>query len=278
MVDIGRFNNLAIKKHNGMQLHLDDGSGGEILLTDRQAPKDAQIGDTLKVFIYTGSDGELLATREKPLVQMEGVAWLKVISIGKAGAFLDWGLPKDLLVPFAEQDYELDENRSCLVRVYLDEQNRIAASTYLNHYLSDEAHYLKEGDQVSLIIANKTDLGYKAVVNENYWGVLYHNEVFQDLREGQKITGYIKKIREDKKIDLSLNKSGYTHIAPLTEQIIQRLQENDGHLEMSDKSTPEIINAAFGVSKKVFKQAIGSLYKERKITMTKTSISLNKAP
>lgn len=193
MVDIGRFNSLAIKKHNGMQLHLDDGSGGEILLTDKQAPKDAQIGDTLKVFIYTGSDGELLATRKKPLVQMEGVAWLKVISIGKAGAFLDWGLPKDLLVPFAEQDYELDENRSCLVRVYLDDQNRIAASTYLNHYLSDEAHYLKEGDQVSLIIANKTDLGYKAVVNENYWGVLYHNEVFQDLKEGQKITGYIKK-------------------------------------------------------------------------------------
>ncbi len=278
MVDIGRFNSLTIKKYNGMQLHLDDGSDGEILLTDKQAPKDAQIGDTLKVFIYTGSDGELLATRKKPLVQMGGVAWLKVISVGKAGAFLDWGLPKDLLVPFAEQDYELDENRYCLVRVYLDEQNRIAASTYLNHYLSDEAHYLKEGDQVSLIIANKTDLGYKAVVNENYWGVLYHNEVFQDLREGQKITGYIKKIREDKKIDLSLNKSGYTHIAPLTEQIIQRLQENDGHLEMSDKSSPEIINAAFGVSKKVFKQAIGSLYKERKITMTKTSISLNKAP
>ncbi len=278
MVDIGRFNNLTIKKYNGMQLHFDDGSNGEILLTDKQAPKDAQIGDTLKVFIYTGSDGELLATRKKPLVQMEGVAWLKVISVGKAGAFLDWGLPKDLLVPFAEQDYELDENRYCLVRVYLDEQNRITASTYLNHYLSDEAHYLKEGDQVSLIIANKTDLGYKAVVNENYWGVLYHNEVFQDLKEGQKITGYIKKIRDDKKIDLSLNKSGYTHIAPLTEQIIQRLQENDGHLEMSDKSSPEIINAAFGVSKKVFKQAIGSLYKERKITMTKTSISLNKAP
>jgi predicted RNA-binding protein (virulence factor B family) len=276
MVNIGRFNSLAIKKYNGMQLHLDDGSGGEILLTDKQAPKDVQIGDTLKVFIYTGSDGELLATRKKPFVQMDGVAWLKVISTGKAGAFLDWGMPKDLLVPFAEQDYELDENRYCLVRVYLDEQNRIAASTYLNHYLSDEAHYLKEGDQVSLIIAHKTDLGYKAVVNENYWGVLYHNEVFQNLREGQKITGYIKKIRDDKKIDLSLNKSGYTHIAPLTEQIIQRLQENDGHLEMSDKSSPEIINAAFGVSKKVFKQAIGSLYKERKITLTKTSISLNK--
>ncbi len=276
MINIGHFNNLAIKQDNGMQLYLDDGKGGDILLTDKHPPKNVNIGDELKVFIYTGSDGKLLATCKKPWVQMDGVAWLKVVAIGKAGAFLDWGLPKDLLVPFAEQDYELEVNRHYLVRVYLDEHNRIAASTYLNHFLSDEAHYLKEGEQVDLIIAHKTDLGYKAVVNESYWGVLYHNEVFQTLNEGQKITGYIKKIREDKKIDLSLNQSGYTHIAPLTEQILQRLQENGGQLDMSDKSTPEVINAAFGVSKKVFKQAIGALYKARKITVTKTSISLNK--
>ena len=276
MVNIGRFNNLPIKKHTGLQLYLDGGSSGEILLSDRQPPKEAKAGEPLNVFIYTGSDGELLATLKKPSVQMDGVAWLKVISIGRAGAFLDWGLPKDLLVPFSEQDYELEEGRYCLVRVYLDDQDRIAASTYLNHYISDEAHYLNEGDEVSLIIAGKTDLGFKAVVNEHFWGILYHNEVFQPLQEGQKLKGYIKKIRDDKKIDLSLNKTGHTHVTPVTEQIIQRLEDNNGLLELSDKSSPEAINAAFGVSKKVFKHAIGSLYKERRITLTKTSISLNK--
>lgn len=259
-----------------MQVILDGGESGEILLTDRQAPRDSKVGDSLKVFIYTGSEGELLACSKKPYVEMDGVAWLKVVSIGKAGAFLDWGLAKDLLVPFSEQDYELEENRYCLVHVYLDDNNRIAASTYLNQFLSDEARYLNEGDKVSLIISHKTDLGYKAVVNQGFWGVLYHNEVFQTLREGQKLTGYIKKIREDKKIDLSLNKFGHQHVLPVTEQIIQRLEANDGELPLSDKSSPEAINAAFGVSKKVFKQAIGSLYKERKITLTKTSMSLVK--
>ena len=276
MVDIGRFNTLPIKTHNGLQLYLDGGNSGDILLSDKQPPKDAQTDGTLKVFIYTGSDGELLATRKNPLVQMDEVAWLKVISIGRAGAFLDWGLPKDLLVPFSEQDYELEENRSYLVRVYLDDKDRIAASTYLNHFISDEAHYLHEDDKVSLIIAGKTDLGFKAVVNNSFWGILYHNEVFQTLREGQKLTGYIKKIREDNKIDLSLNKTGHTHVMSVSEQIIQRLEDNNGFLELSDKSSPEAINAAFGVSKKNFKHAIGSLYKERRITLTKSSISLNK--
>jgi predicted RNA-binding protein (virulence factor B family) len=276
MINIGRFNSLAIKTNNGMQVTLSDGDSGEILLTDRQAPRDAKIGDLLKVFIYTGSEGELLACSKKPYVEMNGVAWLKVVSIGKAGAFLDWGLGKDLLVPFSEQDYELEENHHCLVHVYLDDNNRIAASTYLNQFLSDEAHYLNEADQVSLIISHKTDLGYKAVVNQCFWGVLYHNEVFQTLREGQQLTGYIKKIREDKKIDLSLNKSGHQNVLPVTEQIIQQLKANDGQLLLSDKSSPEAINAAFGVSKKVFKQSIGSLYKERKIILTKTSMTLVK--
>ncbi|MBT3812418.1 MAG: GntR family transcriptional regulator [Gammaproteobacteria bacterium] len=276
MINIGQINSLNIIKDTGTQLYLDDGAGGEILLTDKRTPNHATIDVPLDVFIYTGAEGELFATCKKPYVQMDGVACLKVISIGQAGAFLDWGIAKDLFVPFSEQDYELEENRNCLVKVYLDDQNRIAATTYLNHYLSDEAHYLNEGDEVSLIIARKTDLGFKAVVNDNFWGVLYHNEIFQPLREGQKLKGYIKKIREDKKIDLSLNKTGYTHVLPIREQIIQRLKDNDGYLELSDKSSPEAINAAFGVSKKVFKHAIGTLYKERCITLTKTSISLNK--
>ena len=276
MIEICRFNTLTIKSYNGMQLHLNGGEHGDILLTDKQVPRDTKVGDSLNVFIYTGPDAELLATCKKPFVQMDGVAWLRVISIGRAGAFLDWGIAKDLLVPFAEQDYELEEGDYCLAKVFMDEQHRIAASTELNNFILDEVSYLKEGDEVSLIIAKKTDLGFKAVVNDAFWGVLYYNEVFQPLKEGQKLTGYIKKIREDRKVDLSLNKTGHTHVAPVTEQIITRLEENNGHLNLSDKSSPEEINAAFGVSKKVFKHAIGVLYKERRITLTKTSITLNK--
>lgn len=278
MVNIGYFNTLSVLQNNGLQVYLDGGSHGNILLSDKQVPKGLKINDSLNVFIYTGSKGELLATQKQPLVQLNGVAWLKVVAIGSAGAFLNWGLSKDLLVPFSEQDYELEENNYCLVKVFLDNQSRLAASTYLNRYISDEALYLKEGDSVSLIIAGKTELGFKAIVNDNFWGILYHNEVFQALREGQKLQGYIKKIREDNKIDLSLNKAGYTHVIPVTEQIIQQLKDNNGHLELSDKSSPEIINATFGVSKKVFKHAIGTLYKTRRINLTKTSISLNKSP
>lgn len=275
MIEIGHFNTLTIKSYNGMQLHLEGDKFGDILLTDKQAPRGAKVGNSLDVFIYTGSNSEILATCKKPFVEMDGVAWLKVVSVNQAGAFLDWGIAKDLLVPFAEQDYELEAGDYCLAKVYMDEQHRIAVSTELNNFILDEVSYLKEGDKVSLVIAKKTDLGFKAVVDNAFWGVLYYNEVFQSLKEGQKLTGYIKKIREDRKVDLSLNKTGHTHVAPLTQQIMTRLEENNGHLDLSDKSSPEEINAAFGVSKKVFKHAIGVLYKERRITLTKTSITLN---
>ncbi len=275
MINIGFFNTLTVSKCNGLQLYLDGGDYGDILYTDKYSPKEIKLGASINAFIYTGSKGELLATCKKPLVEMNGVAWLKVISIGRAGAFLDWGLAKDLLVPYSEQDYELEENDYCLAKVFLDNQGRIAASTDLKQHILDEAIYVKEGAKVSLMIAKKTDLGFKAVVNNTFWGILYHNEVFQPLREGQCITGYIKKIRDDRKVDLSLNQSGIQHIdVPLFEQIITRLKENNGTLPLSDKSSPAAINAAFGVSKKVFKQAIGHLYKNKKITLTKESISL----
>ena len=276
MLDIGRYNSLPVKTHTGLQLYLDGGDSGDILLTDKHPPKNSAVGDTLEVFIYTGSEGELFATCKKPFVEMEGVAWLKVISISKAGAFLDWGIAKDLLVPFSEQDYELEVGDYCLAKVFMDEQQRITASTELNNFILDQVNYLKKGDKVSLIIAKKTDLGFKAIINDTFWGVLYYNEVFQPLKEGQRLTGYIQKVREDKKVDLALHQAGHTHVTPVTEQIMQRLQENDGIVSLSDKSTPEEINNAFGVSKKVFKHALGQLYKQRLISITKTHISLNK--
>jgi predicted RNA-binding protein (virulence factor B family) len=202
------------------------------------------------------------------------VAWLKVVSINYIGAFLDWGLPKNLLVPFSEQHHEMEVGKSYLVKLFLDDKGRIAATTKLDEWLEEESVDFKPGQKVSLIIADKTDLGYKAVVNNSHWGLLYKNEVFQPLRKGQKLEGYIKQIRDDKKIDLMLHEPGYGKVESLTDKILSRLKQNDGYLNLSDKSPPEAIYEAFGVSKKVFKQAIGALYKKQLIRIETDGIRL----
>jgi predicted RNA-binding protein (virulence factor B family) len=232
------------------------------------------VGDTLDVFVYVDSEGHLAATTQKPLAQADEVAWLKVASINYIGAFLDWGLPKNLLVPFSEQHHEMEVGKSYLVKLFLDDKGRMAATTKLDEWLEEESVDFKPGQKVSLIIADKTDLGYKAVVNNSHWGLLYKNEVFQPLRKGQKLEGYIKQIREDKKIDLMLHEPGYGKVEPLTDKILTRLKQNDGYLTLSDKSPPEAIYAAFGVSKKVFKQAIGALYKKQLIRIETNGIRL----
>jgi predicted RNA-binding protein (virulence factor B family) len=209
------------------------------------------------------------------LAQVDEVAWLKVVSLSHAGAFLDWGLPKDLLVPFSEQKQKMTEGRHCLVKLFLDESNRIAASAILDDFIRDEAVYLKEGQKVDLIIADETDLGIKAIINHEFWGVLYKNELFQRLSKGQKITGFIKKIREDKKIDLILSQDKYGQKSDsVAGQILARLRQQGGEMAITDKSPPQLIYDSFSVSKKVFKQALGGLYKRRLITMTETGIRL----
>ena len=205
---------------------------------------------------------------------MGDIAWLKVVSLNYVGAFLDWGLPKDLLVPFSEQYHEMEVGRSYLVKVFLDDKNRIAATTKIDKLLSDESVDFEVGQKVSLIIADKSDLGVKAIINNSHWGMLYENELFQPVRKGQKLDGYIKQIREDHKIDLSLHQPGYGKVVSLTDKIIAKLKANNGVLMLSDKSPPEAIYATFGVSKKVFKQAIGALYKQQLITIDKSGIKL----
>ena len=274
MLTIGKINKLKVVRKQGADVYLDSGTSGKVLLADKKLSADCQIGDTLEVFVYVDSEGHLAATTKMPLAQVDDIAWLKVISLNYVGAFLDWGLPKDLLVPFSEQHHEMEVGRSYLVKLFLDDQNRIAATTKIDRFIADESVDFEAGQKVSLIIAEQTELGFKAIVNNAHWGLLYQNELFQPLRKGQKLDGYIKKIRDDHKIDLSLHHPGYGKVVSLTDHILIKLKENEGVLMLSDKSPPEAIYAAFGVSKKVFKQAIGSLYKKKLITLDKNGIRL----
>jgi len=274
MINIGKINKLNVVKQQGADVYLDNGKSGKVLLADKKLPENCQVGDTLDVFVYVDSDGHLAATTKTPLAQVGDIAWLKVVSLNYVGAFLDWGLPKDLLVPFSEQYHEMEVGKSYLVKVFLDDKNRVAATTKIDKLLTDEADDFEVGQKVSLIIADKSDLGVKAIVNNTHWGMLYENELFQQVKKGQKLDGYIKQIREDHKIDLSLHQPGYGKVESLTDKILTKLKANNGVLMLSDKSPPEDIYAAFGVSKKVFKQAIGALYKDKLISIDKSGIRL----
>lgn len=274
MTEIGKFNQLKVSKRD-LNTYLDGGELGDIVLPNAEVPENCQLGDILNVFVYSGVKGQLTATFTKPLAEVDDIAWLKAVSISHVGGFLDWGLPKDLLVPFSEQRYPIEVGHHYLVKIFLDAHNRIVATTKFEHLIIDESFYFKEGDKVSAIVAERTDLGFKAIINNSHWGVLYTNELFQPLKKGQKITAYIKQIRPDKKIDLILHQPGYGKVEELTDKILAALTaQHDGYLALSDKSPPEQIYAAFGVSKKAFKQAIGALFKQKLIELDKSGIRL----
>lgn len=268
MISIGKTNTLNVVKIQGADIYLDDGTSGKVLLVDKRPPA-CEVGDTLEVFVFVDGEGHLAATTQKPKAEVDEVAWLKVVSLNYYGAFLDWGLPKDLLVPFSEQHHEMEVGRFYLVKIFMDEKGRIAATTKIDKHLLDESVYFKEGQKVTLVIADKTDLGVKAIVNHSHWGMLYQNELFQPVKKGQKFEGYIKQIRDDLKIDVSLYEPGYGKVESLTDTILARLKAKGGSMRLSDKSPPEAIYAEFGVSKKVFKQAIGALYKQQLISLDK---------
>lgn len=212
------------------------------------------------------------------MIEVGQVALLKIVEVNQLGAFADCGLPKDLFIPFAEQQYTLRKGQEVLVKANLDNQHRISGSTRIDHWIKDDATGLSVGDEVSLVIADRTDLGVKAIINHHCWGLLYGNELFQSLRMGQVVTGYIKQIREDEKIDLSLQKPGFSkdRIQNISDQIISQLEQSQGRLPLTDKSPPELIYETFGVSKKVFKQAIGALYKQQRISLHADGIELVK--
>lgn len=274
MLQVGNTNKLKILKQSEYGLFLDGENEGEILLPRRYVPENFNIGDELEVFVYIDSEDRLVATTETPLAKVGEFANLKVVSLSEVGAFLDWGLPKDLFMPFSERTHALRVGQLCLVYIYLDKSGRISASMRLNRYVDKEPGEYEEGQSVDLIIANTTSLGVNAIINGRHWGVLYANEVFQPLKPGQRIEGFIKKIRPDGKIDLSLQQTGYAGTSELGEKIMARLKEEGGYLEINDKTSAELIHQYFGVSKKKYKMALGGLYKKRLITVNDDGIRL----
>jgi len=277
MTEIGKINHLYVVKEVDFGIYLDGGDLGEILMPKRYVPEGTQPEDTIEAFIYLDSEDRLVATTEKPLAMVEEFSLLEVVSVTPVGAFLNWGLPKDLFVPFREQRQPMEEGKKYLVYVYVDTNTkRIAASSKIEQYLDNIPVDYDLDEEVDLIIVNETDLGYNAIIDNSHFGILYKNEVFQPLNPGDKVPGYIKKIRTDGKIDLRLEKIGYEKISTFVDRIIAELQKNKGFLPLTDKSSPEEIYKTFKISKKNFKAAIGALYKKRFITLEENGIRLNK--
>jgi len=275
MTEIGKINHLEVVKEVDFGIYLDGGDLGEILMPKRYVPEGTMPGDMLETFIYLDSEDRLVATTEKPLAMVEEFALLQVVSVTPVGAFLNWGLPKDLFVPFREQRQPMEEGKKYLVYVYVDTNTkRIAASSKIEQYLDNIPVDYDLDEEVDLIIVNETDLGYNAIIDNSHFGILYKNEVFQPLNPGDKVQGYIKKIRTDGKIDLRLEKIGYEKISSFVDRIIVELQKNKGFLPLTDKSSPEEIYNTFKISKKNFKAAIGALYKKRFIAIEKDGIRL----
>ena len=276
MAIIGRRNTLSIIRESAPGLYLDGGELGEILLPGRYIPKNLRPGDKLDVFIYLDSEDRLVATTEMPLAMVGDFACLEVVGIHpRAGAFLNWGLPKDLLLPFPEQEKSLRVGKKVVVAVCLDRRsNRIIASARLSRHLSDEPPEYLTGQPVNLLITGKTPLGYNAIVETQHLGLLYHDKLSAPLAIGQQLKGFVRNIRDGGKIDLSLDASGYRRVLPLKLQILNALQNHGGKLEFDDDSSPVAIREKFGASKKAFKQALGSLYKSRRIRFLNPGIEL----
>jgi len=275
MVKLGHYNRLRVIKKVDFGLYLDGDKYGDILLPRKYADRNTALDDSIEVFLYLDSEDRIVATTLKPKAVVGECAYLKVVEVNRIGAFLDWGLPKDLLVPFNQQQKPMEKGYSYTVYVYIDElSERIAASSRLEDYLTDNPDQLKPKQAVDLMIYAKSDLGFKAVINGRYLGQLFQNEVFRALHYGEKIPGFIKQVRSDGKIDLRLQQAAHLARNSLAEEILRHLGENNGVSELTDKSPPDNIYNTFGVSKSTYKKALGLLYKNRKIKIEKHQITL----
>jgi len=274
MIKTGEYNVLKVIKEKTMGVFLDDGDAG-ILLPKRFVPPGTKIGDDLKVFIYHDGEDRVIATTLQPKGVLGDIVKLRVVSTTEHGAFLDWGLMKDLFVPRSKQISFMRPMGDYLVKIYLDEQTgRLAATERIDQFLSNEILTVKEKDIVDLLVYRKTDLGYVVIINNLHIGLLHSNEVYRTIDIGDSFTGFIKTILPENKIDVAAGKPGYKRVEDETEKILRLLQENDGYLPYHDKSSPEDIYSFFGMSKKTFKMTTGALYKQRKIEFTQTGIKL----
>ncbi|HEX4374088.1 MAG TPA: S1-like domain-containing RNA-binding protein [Puia sp.] len=274
MIKIGEYNVMKVIKEQPFGLFLDDGKEG-ILLPKRFVPKNAKIGDELKVFLYHDGEDRVIATTQQPKGILGDIVKLRVVSVTPHGAFLDWGLMKDIFVPKSKQLTKMLPNGDYLVKIYLDEKTgRLAATEKIEPFLSNEKLTVKEKEIVDLTVYRRTDIGYVVIINNRHTGVLHSNEIYRNIETGDKFEGFIKKILPENKIDVAAGKQGYKRVEDETEKLIRLLKENNGYLPYHDKSSPEEIYSFFAMSKKTFKMTTGNLFKQRKIIFTESGIKL----
>lgn len=275
MIPVGQHQELTILRHTTVGLYLGDDAGDEdVLLPNKYCPEKFALGDKLRVFVYRDYEERKIATNLMPKILLHQFAFLRVTSVSNIGAFMDWGLEKELLVPFREQRKKMEEGRWYIVYLDLDDEtDRLYATNKIEKRLQNHTLTAKEGDAVEIMIMKKTDLGFSVIVNQQHEGLIFESDIFSKLNIGDKLKGYVKKIREDNKLDIQLQPIGFENFNdPNCEMILTRLAANDGFLAISDKSSPEEIYDQFGISKKAYKKAIGTLYKQRKITLEPNGI------
>jgi predicted RNA-binding protein (virulence factor B family) len=275
MVEIGKYNTLKIVKDLDFGVYLDGGDDLEILLPARYVPRNVKPGDEVEVFIYHDNEGRIIATTAKPLAIVGEFQWMECKSVNDMGAFLEWGLMKDLLVPFREQKMPMREGKWYLVYVHLDHvTKRIVASARVDKFLDNVPPVYEFNQEVDLLVADETEIGYKVIINNLHWGLVYHNEIYRRLERGEHLKGYIKEVREDEKIDVSLTRLGYEKVEGIAGIILDALKVQKGFLAVHDKSPADEIYSLFGCSKKSFKQAVGALYKKKLISIEPKGIRL----
>ena len=274
-IELGKFNQLEVVKQVDFGMYLDGGEEGEILLPTRYVPEDCKVGDWLNVFLYLDNEERLIATTLTPLVQVGEFACLEVSWVNQFGAFLNWGLMKDLFVPFSEQKMKMQVGNKYVIHAYIDDESfRIVASAKVDRYLSKEKAPYQPGEEVNILIWQKTDLGFKAIIENMYSGLLYDSEIFQTLHTGDTLKAYIKQVREDGKIDMILQKPGFEKVDDFSKTLYHYIADHGGRIGLNDKSPAEEIYDVFGVSKKTFKKAVGDLYKKRLILLHEDGIEL----
>ncbi len=274
-MEIGKYNTLTALRSTDNGFYLVDAGKYEVLLPNKYVPEGFTEGDEIEVFLYRDSEDRMVATTEMPDIQLHEFGMLEVRDVNKVGAFLDWGLEKDLLVPFSEQKFRLFPGKKCVVFLKLDEKTqRLVATTRIEHYLERDDVELEPGEEVDLLICEPTEIGMQVIINNKYLGLLYDNELFQAVMPGEHVTGYVKRVRPDKKVDVMLQKPGYEHVEPAAQKILDILKANDNFLGITDKSEPVIILAKLEMSKKTFKKAIGALYKQHRIRLEEDGIYL----
>lgn len=275
MIRVGEINNLRVLRGTSVGMYLGDEEDNDVLLPNKYIPDGLIVGDFIDVFIYRDSEDRIIATTLQPKINLNEFACLRVSAVSHFGAFIDWGLEKDLLVPFREQNKKLEVGDWAIIYLYLDQETeRLVGSCKVNKYLEKENIDLKVGQEVDLLIFEKTDMGLNAVINNRYKGLLYQNEIFQRVAWGDNLKGYIKNIREDNRIDLSLQKQGYVNVEPNSQKILEKLKENEGFLPLNDKSESIDIMSMLEMSKKTFKKAVGALYKQKLITIEDDGIRI----